>query len=425
MSYSLSFRVHSAIHKAASENSARRNNDSESRALKYPSGKPAADRPADERTTDAGATIFRPLFRPLDGRREAPPRRVLQCPVSSEKNMTILTTTTANISLETALAAALTARAACFDTAHDAAFRLFNGFYEGEPRLVADLYGRTLVLHNYADPPVSAEELVDAAAEFYQNRLLWLGAVLVKARHAESDEMRRGALLEGMATDRFIRENGVWYRVDLRLNQDCSFYLDTRNVREWAKANLEGKSVLNTFAYTGSLGVAAKAGGASRVVQLDMSRQFLNLGKDSYLKNGFGVNPQDFVAADFWPSVSRLKRDGAQFDCVFLDPPLLSKTRHGIVDLAEGGARLINKVRPLIADGGALVTISNALFVSGAAYLEMLEALCADGYLSLETLIPVPTDFIGSAKVDAATLPTDPAPFNHPTKIAVLRVRRK
>ena len=339
--------------------------------------------------------------------------------------MTITETTTNNISSEDTLAAALDARTARFDTAHDAAFRLFNGFYEGEPRLVADLYGKTLVLHNYADPPVSAEELVDAAAEFYQDRLPWLGAVLVKARHADSDEMRRGALLDGMATDRFVLENGVWYRIDLRLNQDCSFYLDTRNVREWAKANLEGKSVLNAFAYTGSLGVAAKAGGASRVMQLDLSRQFLNLGKDSYVKNGFGVNPQDFVAADFWPAVSRLKRDGTQFDCVFLDPPLLSKTRHGIVDLAETGPRLINKIRPLIADGGALVTINNALFVSGAAYMKMLEALCADGYLSIETLIPVPPDFIGHANVDMSALPTDPAPFNHPTKIAVLRVRRK
>ena len=325
-----------------------------------------------------------------------------------------------------ALAAALSARAALFDPRHEAAFRLFNGFYEGFPLLVADLYGRTLVLHNYADPPASADDLVEAAAEFYQSKLPWIHAVLVKARHTGSDEGKRGALLAGMAADKFVQENGVWYRVDLRLNQDCSLYLDTRRLREWAKANLAGKTVLNTFAYTGSLGVAAKAGGAARVVQLDLSRAFLNLGKDSYLKNGFGVQPQDFVAADFWPQVSRLKREGARFDCVFLDPPLFSRTRYGTVDLADANARLLNKVRPLVADGGTLVSVSNALFVSGAAYLAMLETLCADGYLSLEALIPVPQDFLGYASADAAAaLPADPAPFNHPTKIAVLRVRRK
>ena len=182
--------------------------------------------------------------------------------------------------------------------------------------------------------------------------------------------------------------------------------------------------MLNTFAYTGSLGVAAKAGGAARVVQLDLSRAFLNIGKDSYLRNGFGVQPRDFISGDFWPQISHLKKEGARFDCVIVDPPLFSRTRHGTVDLVEANQRLLNKVRPLIHDGGMLVTISNALFVSGAAYIQMLEALCADGYLSLETLIPVPQDFIGYTQASPA-LPTDPAPFNHPTKIAVLRVRRK
>ena len=327
--------------------------------------------------------------------------------------------------LESACAARAELAAELFDPRHEGAFRLFNGFSEGWPALAADLYGRTLVLHNYADIPAEAEDTVEQAAQFYQKELPWVQAVLVKARYAASDEMKRGALLSGMAADRFVSENGVWYRVDLRLNQDCSLYLDTRHLREWAKANLSGKAVLNTFAYTGSLGVAAKAGGAARVVQLDLSRAFLNIGKDSYLRNGFGVQPRDFIAADFWPQVSRLKREGARFDCVFVDPPLFSRTRYGTVDLAASGQTLLNKVRPLINDGGMLVTVNNALFVSGADYLQMLETLCADGYLSIETFIPVPQDFIGYADSKSAALPADPAPFNHPTKIAVLRVRRK
>ncbi len=327
-------------------------------------------------------------------------------------------------SFQPALAAALTARAALLDPRHETAFRLFNGFYEGWPALVADLYGKTLVLHNYADPPAESTALVDIAAEFYLGALPWLQAVLIKSRHGETDDAKRGMLLSGETTDRFISENGVWYRIDLRLNQDSSFYLDTRHLREWLKANSAGRTVLNMFAYTGSLGVAARAGGASRVVQSDLSRAFLNIGKDSYVRNGFSVPAKDFVASDFWPHVSHLKRENARFDCVILDPPLFSRTRHGSVDLAEGNVQLINKVRPLVANGGTLVTINNALYVSGAAYYQMLQALCADGYLSIETLIPVPQDFLSYADLSPA-LPADPAPFNHPTKIAVLRVRRK
>ena len=49
------------------------------------------------------------------------------------------------------LGGALEARRHLFDTAHQSAFRLFNGFSEGNPVLVIDLYASTLVFHNYAD----------------------------------------------------------------------------------------------------------------------------------------------------------------------------------------------------------------------------------------------------------------------------------
>jgi 23S rRNA (cytosine1962-C5)-methyltransferase len=327
--------------------------------------------------------------------------------------------------LVSALSDAIIARSETIDPKHESAFRLFNGFTEGYPELAADVYAKTLVLHNHADDPAARAPLLDMAAEFIVEQLPWIATVLAKSRHAATEDEKRGRLLLGETIDRQIVENGVRYAVHLQLNQDASFYLDTRHLREWAKANLKGKSVLNTFAYTGSLGVAAKAGGATRVVHLDLSRAFLNVAKDSYVRNGFPIDKTDFRAGDFWPQISHLKRDHARFDCVFVDPPLFSTTRHGTVDMAESSQRVINKVRPLIADGGYLVVVNNALFVSGAAFMETLEALCADGYLTLNMLIPVPQDFIGYSPVASSMLPADPAPFNHSTKIAVLKVRRK
>ena len=43
----------------------------------------------------------------------------------------------------------------------------------------------------------------------------------------------------------------------------------------------------------------------------------------------------------------------------------------------------------------------------------------------VEEIIPVPDDFTGYPATRVGAFVTDPAPFNHPTKIAVLRVRRK
>lgn len=319
----------------------------------------------------------------------------------------------------------IAARIALFDEKHQSAFRLFNGFLEGKPDIAIDLYAGTAVIHNYADSPTEGETLVEQAKDFLLSELDWLQVILVKTRNGKTAEQKNGTTLYGKKADARIREHGVWYAVDLTMNRDASLYLDTRNLRAWAIANLAGKTVLNTFAYTGSLGTAAQAAGAARIVQTDLSRKFLNVGKTSYTLNGFPIHKKDFQTGDFWAKVNQFKRANELFDCVILDPPFFADTKRGRVDLAQNSARLINKVRPLVADEGWLVAINNALFVSGAAYMQTLETLCEDGYLSIEKLLPVPKDFTGYENTRVGNPPVDPAPFNHSTKIAVLKVRRK
>ena len=324
-----------------------------------------------------------------------------------------------------ALQKAISARVDLFDEKHQSAFRLFNGFLEGNSDIAIDLYARTAVIHNYADSPTEGEKFVHIAKELLLKEFDWLKAIIVKTRKGESSQKKNGVFIFGEKADDRIREHGIWYALDLTMNRDASLYLDTRSLRKWTIENLHGKQVLNTFAYTGSLGVASQAARAERVVQTDLSRKFLNVGKTSYSLNGFPIHKKDFQTGDFWTQVNKFKRTEELFDCVFLDPPFFAETSKGRVDLALNSARLINKVRPLINDGGYLVAINNALFVSGADYIKTLEELCEDGYLTIEKFILVPEDFTGYEKTRVGVPPVDPSPFNHSTKIAILKVRRK
>jgi 23S rRNA (cytosine1962-C5)-methyltransferase len=288
-----------------------------------------------------------------------------------------------------------------------------------------DLYAATVIFNNYADPPEQGLAFINEAREFLQTNMTWLRAGLVKTRNGYTQVEKRGKLLFGTSPDTRIREHGVWYALDLTMNRDASLYLDTRNLRKWVIESLKHKSVLNTFAYTGSLGVAALAGGASRVVQLDVNRQYLNMAKRSYTLNGFPIHKEGFISSDFFLQVGRFKRAGEFFDCVFIDPPFFASSSKGRVDQEHDSARLINKVRPLINNGGYLVAINNALYVSGQEYMQTLESLCADGYLKIAGLIPVPQDFTGYDDTQTGIPITDPTPFNHSTKIALLEVKRK
>jgi 23S rRNA (cytosine1962-C5)-methyltransferase len=331
------------------------------------------------------------------------------------------------------------------------AFRVMNGFVEGHTDWVVECYGTTLVLHDYraaqrettsADNDTQMQEAT-ALAELFASRWPWLECVLWKRRSSSRASERNGVLLLGttarLCTE--VQESSVRYRVNLMLNRDCSFYLDTQVLRSWLLANSRNSAVLNLFAYTGSLGVAALAGGATRVLQVDRSERFLSLAAQSCALNDAGYDlraTERFlprhraVIADFFAAVAKLKqrcqRDSTQrFDRVIVDPPFQSDTALGSVDLARDTVRLLNKVRPLLADNGVIAFVNNALYLSGAELIKSLDEVCADGFVSLEAQLDVDDDSVGylQGEVPSSCWPKDPAPFRHPTKIVLLRVRRR
>src|SRR5436190_21929629 len=104
--------------------------------------------------------------------------------------------------LETLLENAVCFRATLFDERHETAFRLFNGFTEGNPDLVADLYARTLVIHNYADKPEHGLASVRTAQQFLPARLPWIQAVVVKTRNSQDPQEKRGSVTYGETVDR-------------------------------------------------------------------------------------------------------------------------------------------------------------------------------------------------------------------------------
>ena len=304
------------------------------------------------------------------------------------------------------------------------AYRLFNGFYEGIPGLVLDRYGSALVILDHAEPGENSI-LIDEISQWALQHLTGLDAVLNKVRQSTDDRLRCGILRTGNTLPDVASEFGVQYALNLQMHQDASFYLDTRCLRKWLKENMAGKRVLNAFAYTGSLGVAAGAGGALQVMQTDLKEKFLHIAQQSWTLNNLPAGKVQYLPGDFFRVIGRMRTAGRLFDCIILDPPFFSSTDAGKVDLLGEMTRLINKARPLVAHDGWLVVINNALFLPGAEFMAELGALCQSEYLAFETMIPIPTDITGYPETITSQPPVDPAPFNHPTKIAILKVYRK
>lgn len=303
------------------------------------------------------------------------------------------------------------------------AYRLFNGFYEGIPGLIVDRFARTLLIKNFLRLPNKLEHLIQPTKDFFKANCPGINAILLKTRHAKEESQRVGKVIEGEPACEIL-ENGVRYSLDLRLNQDDSFYIDTRNLRQWLSENMADKSLLNTFAYTGALGIAALAGDASTVIQTDLNAKYLQIAKSSAtLQNEAGKH--QILAGDFFNQVARYKKQNLLFDAVIIDPPLYSKTRAGEVSLIKNWENLVNKVRPLLAHEGYFILINNALYLHGETLYAQIQKMCESGYMEIVEIIDIPQDITGYSHTSITPIPISPKPYNHPTKITITRVRRK
>lgn len=173
-----------------------------------------------------------------------------------------------------------------------------------------DWYAPALLVTFYEDQPANPE-LLDALQGL-------VNTLLVQRRYLEGSPVN---ILTGTAPQQ-AHESGLRYHLSLEKNQNHGFFPDMKPGRDWIRECSSGKRVLNLFAYTCAISVAAIAGGAEEVVNLDQSSASLSTGRANHRLN-FDVDlcrRVKYLPLDLFKSWGRLKRL-ALFDVVVLDPP--------------------------------------------------------------------------------------------------------
>lgn len=152
-----------------------------------------------------------------------------------------------------------------------------------------------------------------------------------------------------------IREDGLHYQLDLGRKQNSGLFLDMRYGRRWVRDNAAGKRVLNLFAYTCGFSVAALAGGAERVVNLDMAGAALARGRDNHRLNDHDLGRVSFLAHELFKSWGRVRREGP-YDLIIIDPPSFQK---GSFALTRDYAKILRKLPELLNAGGQVLACVN------------------------------------------------------------------
>jgi 23S rRNA (guanine2445-N2)-methyltransferase / 23S rRNA (guanine2069-N7)-methyltransferase len=161
-----------------------------------------------------------------------------------------------------------------------------------------------------------------------------------------------------------IKEGQASLLVNLSDYLDSGLFLDNRIIRQRVFESAREKSVLNLFCYTGSVGVQAALGGASLVINIDMSATYLNWARENHLTNGLEDETRyQFLRADVLELLEKPKTYGIDrcFDLIFLDPPSFSNSSkmQQTLDLVRDHERLIEQSMRLLESDGLLLFSTN------------------------------------------------------------------
>ena len=296
--------------------------------------------------------------------------------------------------LHTALAVrqALIERLLAEDTT---AYRLFNGSTEGRPGLTVDRYGDLLLIQTFHEPLDGHDRV--AIERFYAEAIPGLTPIYNDRSSGNSrvvNPLPAEVLAEAQVTREF-HEMGVRYLVQGRHGgQDPWLFLDMRAGRRRIMQEVAGKSLLNLFAYTCGVGVAAAKAGAAHVVNVDFAESSLKVGKDNARLNDLPIRLR-FVHSDAFAAMRQLsglgqakKVRGKQmppfptlekhsFDVVFLDPPRYAKSPFGVVDIVNDYAALMKPALLCTAEGGTLICCNNAAAITREVWADQLQR-CAN-----------------------------------------------
>jgi 23S rRNA (cytosine1962-C5)-methyltransferase len=237
------------------------------------------------------------------------------------------------------------------------AFRLIHGEGDGLPGLIVDYYDGVAIVQAH---DAGMHEDRQRIAEALQKALgSGLQTVYYKSHGTLPGKLRdehHNEYLSGMsAVPHIVVEHGKKFYIDWEEGQKTGFFLDQRENRRLLGEFSAGKTVLNTFCYTGGFSVYALEAGAEVVHSVDASEKAIQLTRKNLELNGFDAEKHACYAIDTFDFLAEKHH---AYDVIVLDPPAFAKHRDARHQAVRGYQRLNAEAMKVIRPGGVIFTFS-------------------------------------------------------------------
>ena len=239
-------------------------------------------------------------------------------------------------------------------------YRLAHGEGDGLSGLIIDIYGQVAVMQCHSiGMHLQRQTIAEALMAVFEGAIQ---AVYDKSAEALPPQyaagMTNGMLLHhpAAASDAcVVKENGVQFWVNWAQGQKTGFFLDQRENRALLGRLAAGKTVLNTFCYTGGFSAYALQQGASLVHSVDVSGRAVELTNDNMALNAPCPGVHEAYTED---TLRFLKQSDRGYDLVIVDPPAYAKSIEKRHNAVQGYKRLNAAAFARVNPGGLLATFS-------------------------------------------------------------------
>ncbi len=243
---------------------------------------------------------------------------------------------------------------------HTDCYRLAHGEGDGLSGLIIDIYGQVAVMQCHSiGMHLQRQTIAEAIFAVFEGAVQ---AVYDKSAEALPPQyaagMENGLLLHhpGAPSEAcVVKENGAQFRVNWAQGQKTGFFLDQRENRALIGHLAAGKTVLNTFCYTGGFSAYALKQGASLVHSVDVSGRAVELSNENMALNAPYPGVHEAFAED---TLRFLKQSDQGYDMVIVDPPAYAKSIEKRHNAVQGYKRLNAAAFARVNPGGLLATFS-------------------------------------------------------------------
>ncbi len=276
------------------------------------------------------------------------------------------------------------------------AFRVFNGEGDGVGGLTIDYFDGYYLVTWYS---IGIYELKDNILEALKQSVDYKGIYQKKRFDGKGkylDDADDFVCGERAPEPLIVKENGANFAIYLDDGAMVGVFLDQRDVRKTIRDKYaKGKTLLNTFSYTGAFSVFGALGGSAKTTSVDLAKRSLYKTQEQFRVNNIDAQSQDIIVEDVFNYFKYAVRKKLSFDIVVLDPPSFARSKKHTFSASKDYVKLLKEAIQITSKNGVIVASTNSANFSMMTFRDFIKRAFKElnGKFKVEESFSLPKDF--------------------------------